>query len=120
MILWDTVVHDTGTRGGTSAGNKARLQRTLPRQPQAQQSHVDADNQMQARCSPGSEAVSTVLEREIVAHALAQKKSRRGGGQSNQNARSASTSVAIEKRHCTTSQTAEGRELRPHVYSLYW
>ena len=80
VILWDTVVHDTGTRGGTSAGNKARLQRTLPRQPQAQQSHVDADNQMQARCSPGSEAVSTVLEREIVAHALAQKKSRRGGG----------------------------------------
>ena len=36
-----------------------------------------------------------------------------GAGQSEQNARSTSTSVAIEKRHCTTSQTAEGRELRP-------
>ena len=36
-----------------------------------------------------------------------------GAGQSEQNARSTSTSVAIEKRHSTTSQTAEGRELRP-------
>ena len=83
VILCDAVVHGTSTRGGTSAGRKTGLQRTLPPQPQAQQSHVDGKGQTCRQPNAGTLqaglAVNTVLEREIVAHALAQQKSRRWG-----------------------------------------
>ena len=71
VILCDAVVHGTSTRGGTSAGRKTGLQRTLPPQPQAQQSHLDGKGQTCRQPNAGTLqaglAVNTVLEREIVA-----------------------------------------------------
>ena len=69
------------TRGGTSAWRKAGLYRTLPPQPQAQQSHVDGKGQTRqpnAGTDAAGLAVSTVLGRELVAHALAQQKLHKG------------------------------------------